>query len=259
MKIPRMLMMLCALLCVPLAAKQTPAKGKAGQSKLPPEFQYDTPPHPLKVVKPVYPYGLLHDGIKGSAKAIFVINDLGKVVEVKIVQTTRPEFGAALEAAIQRLTFDPALKGEMPTMTLSQMEQEFVPSSPHGRAPGLLEVEDMDLLERELKKPESIVGASKLDSPLKPVSREAPVFPLALQNKAETGEALLEVIIDQEGKVRLPRVVSASDPAFGYAAVQAVVAWRFEPPKSGGKKTATAVRIPFKFQGHKHAPAPASS
>ena len=65
--------------------------------------------------------------------------------------------------------------------------------------------------------------------------------------KAAKGEATIEVLIDKDGWVQLPRVVSTSNPAFGWAAAQAVAVWRFEPPKVGGKAVVTRVRIPFVF------------
>lgn len=62
---------------------------------------------------------------------------------------------------------------------------------------------------------------------------------------------MVDVIVDGEGYVRLPKIVSATDPAFGYAAVQAISQWRFEAPKVHGKATPVRVRAPFEFNGAK--------
>jgi len=70
-----------------------------------------------------------------------------------------------------------------------------------------------------------------------------------------TGEAVIEVLVDEDGHAWLPRIVSATDEAFGYAAVQAA-AWWFEPPMAGGKPVVVRARVPFK-SGTK-APAPAA-
>ena len=43
------------------------------------------------------------------------------------------------------------------------------------------------------------------------------------------------------------RTRSASDPAFGYSAVQAVEYWRFDPPLVHGKPVLTTIQIPFDF------------
>jgi outer membrane biosynthesis protein TonB len=41
--------------------------------------------------------------------------------------------------------------------------------------------------------------------------------------------------------------MSASEPAFGYAAIQAVAFWRFEPPLAKGKPVVVRARVPFNF------------
>ena len=58
---------------------------------------------------------------------------------------------------------------------------------------------------------------------------------------------MVDFIVDEEGYVRLPRIVSASAPDFGYSAVQAASQWRFEEPKVNGKGAAVSVRAPFSF------------
>jgi TonB family protein len=70
------------------------------------------------------------------------------------------------------------------------------------------------------------------------------------------GEATIEILINEEGKVFLPRVVETTDPAFGYAAVQAVVDWRFEPPTAAGKPAIVRVQVPFSFESEPAAPKP---
>ncbi|MDB6128188.1 MAG: transport protein TonB, partial [Verrucomicrobia bacterium] len=51
------------------------------------------------------------------------------------------------------------------------------------------------------------------------------------------------------GRARLPRIVSATDPAFGWSALQAIAEWRFVPPRRGGKEEIVRARIPFDFNG----------
>lgn len=62
------------------------------------------------------------------------------------------------------------------------------------------------------------------------------------------GEALIETFIDEFGYTQLPRIISASDPAFGYAACQAIAGWQFEPPLKDGKPVVVKVRIPVEFK-----------
>jgi TonB family protein len=211
---------------------------------MPEELVYDVNPKIRGIVNPVFPYAPLRDDKKGRAAVFLAIDPTGNVVQTKVVEATLPEFGLALAAAAETFLFDPALKNGNRVRAVLKIEQEFS-SSAENR---IITDDDLALLWIEKKKPESIIGAGKLDAPLKPLSRRSPVFPLALRGKVDRGEARIEVLIDEKGHPRLPRIAAASDPAFGYAAVQAAAQWLFEPPKSGGKPAVVRVIMPFVFE-----------
>lgn len=223
---------------------------KVDQKKLPEELRYDTPAKIIGAMVPIYPYELRRTEVRGTAKAVMIIDTRGRVTEVKIVTAERPEFGLALVAALEGFAFDPALKNGKPVMHMVSYEHNFdafAAGDPVGD----------ELLGVEQKHPERIVGAAKLDAPLKPVSRRAPVSPKAWPEGVQQGEALIEILIDRDGRVRLPRIESATAESFGYAAMQAVSAWQFEPALSGGKPAVVRAKVPFKFS-LKDAKAPAA-
>ena len=218
------------------------AAPKANQADLPEGYRYDVAPKPRGRVAPVYPYDLLRDKVKGAATVVFIINERGRIVYANVNKATQPEFGAATIAMVEQWEFEPALKDGRPTRSGFAFEQEF---SRYDR--DLVPDEVDDVLSLEQKHPERIVPAGKLDEPLKPVSTRPPVFPVSAPANLARGEAVVEILIDEEGRARLPRVFSASDPAFGWAAVQAVSVWRFDPPTRKGRPVVTRVRIPFDF------------
>ena len=215
-------------------------ESRTDQSKLPENLRFDTPAKIIGALVPVYPYSLRRDGVKGTAKGTMLIDPRGRVIAVKIKATDRPELGAALAAALDGFTFDPALKDGKPVAHLLNYEQRFEENA-------FLDDGSRDLLDVERKHPERIVGAGKLDAPLKPISQRAPVSPTAWPKDVTQAEALVEFLVDNEGHVRLPRIVSATADSFGYAAAQAVVAWQFGPPLVGGKPAVVRVKVPFKF------------
>ena len=216
---------------------------KVKEADLPEGYRYDVPPKVRGRVAPVYPYDLLRDKVKGAATVTFIISETGRVVYANVNKATRPEFGAATIAMVEQWEFEPALKAGRPTRSGFAFEQEF---SRYDR--DLVPDEVDDVLSLEQKHPERIVGAGKLDEPLRPVSTRPPVYPVSAPANVNRGEAVVEILIDEEGRARLPRVFSASDPAFGWAAVQAVSVWRFNPPTQKGRAVVTHVRIPFDFQ-----------
>lgn len=74
------------------------------------------------------------------------------------------------------------------------------------------------------------------------VKEAEPIFPSQLDDAVTGGEAEIEFFVDRSGAVRLPRIVSASEPAFGYAACQAVAAWAFSEPRQAGAPVIVRVR-----------------
>ena len=216
---------------------------KANLAKLPEEFRYDTPPHPIGTVRPVYPYGLLREGKEGRAVVRFMIGPSGRVEFAQVNEATAPEFGAALLAAIECFVYEPALKAGRPSSALVGFEEEF--NRDENRQ--LVGADDLDLLRREKKKPRSIVSLRDVDAPLTPISRRPPRFPLSVKPDVTAGRAMIEFLVDEEGRARLPRMVEATDDAFGYAAIQGIATWRFQPPTRGGRAVVVRVRQPMEF------------
>jgi TonB family protein len=214
-------------------------------AKTPPQLQYDVAPKATAIVFPVYPFELLRDGVGGDAIVAFLINSHGQIVHTVPMKSSRPEFAAALAAALAADHFDPALRKGDATATIAKQEQHFSPSE---QWIGPYSPQDERKLLRDLEKhPEKTVAASTLDEGVRPLELPLPIYPPNLLGRGIAGEALVEIIIDEQGRVRLPRIISASQPEFGYAAVQAVVAWNFSIPKVGGQPVLTRIQVPFRF------------
>jgi TonB family protein len=100
----------------------------------------------------------------------------------------------------------------------------------------------------------SLCPLKELDIAPQLLSRHLPVFPSALVGKVAEGQVIVEFLIDHNGDVQLPRVVSATNPAFGYAAMQGASAWKFAPPTSHGKRVNVRAKVPIDFTTPKPAP-----
>ena len=96
------------------------------------------------------------------------------------------------------------------------------------------------------------VSARELDRPLFPLFQRGAAFPAQSFEAGESGRAEIEVIVDREGRVRLPHVRGATRPEFGWAAATAVSQWLFETPRRKGEAVDVRVVIPVEFK----APAP---
>ena len=216
------------------------------QSKLPPELRYDKPPKLRSVHFPVHPFGLRSPPVAGTVKLVFRIGETGQVIAVEVQETPQPELGAALTAAVEAFKFDPALRKGRPVQHLLAYQHEFI-------LPDQLDPRSEELLRIELNEPHKILGASSLDRPVVAVTRRPGKFPVTVRPEVKEGEAVVECLIDHDGRVRLPRITRASEPAFGYAAVQAASGWWFEPPTAGGQPVLARVRLPFRFRDEERA------
>ncbi|HTL68731.1 MAG TPA: TonB family protein [Lacunisphaera sp.] len=75
----------------------------------------------------------------------------------------------------------------------------------------------------------------------------APVHPPELRKKLIGGQCLVECLVSPAGRVVDTKVLSATDPAFGPAAVEALRQWEFQPGERDGQPIAMKVQIPFDF------------
>jgi periplasmic protein TonB len=73
------------------------------------------------------------------------------------------------------------------------------------------------------------------------------LYPFELKRAGIEGEAVIEFVVDVSGSVRDIRIVSASRPAFGQAAAEAVAKWRYKPGIKDGRPVNTRMRIPMSF------------
>jgi TonB family protein len=131
------------------------------------------------------------------------------------------------------------------TVTLAKHE-EFKAVPIDGVAAG----EATDPVERIVQKLRrgEIGGAKGLDEKLTPLYRLRPEYPQSLKAAGgPKGAAEIEFVIDREGRVRLPRIVSATLEEFGWAAATAVTQWVFKAPRRGGEPADVKVRVPFEF------------
>lgn len=203
------------------------------------------PPKASKIELPVYPYDLLRQHITGEASVSCMVNTEGMVINTRVMKATRPEFGAALAAALEATRFGYATKEGEPIASVLGFRHTFNPrdDSEHDWQA------EIELMERAVRRPQTLGKARDLDRPLRAREQKAPAFPPSLLSRGVGGEALIEFLLDESGRARLPRVVSATDPSFGYAAAHAVAQWRFEPPTArGGEPTIMRVAIPFTFR-----------
>jgi TonB family protein len=200
---------------------------------------FDETPVALAIVDPVYPYDLLGKGVEGTARVNFSVSKEGEVIDIAVVEATEPDFGAALAAAMAVWKFKPLFHlGEKALVDFSIL-WKFAKPSVENTGPESLAA---------LVPGENRAKAKELDRPLAPLFLLAAEYPKALKEAKTVGQANIEITINQSGRVCWPRIVSATQPEFGWAAATAVSRWYFETPMKGGKPVEVRAVIPVEFK-----------
>lgn len=205
-----------------------------------PEYE----PKLVSMPDPVWPLDALLAGEDGSATVEFTVNVQGLVTNVTVREASQPAFGEALRAATETWQFEPAIKDGMAidVVLVKKMTFTAVPKDVPADADAPAQ------LVAKLRSGAHLDSARGLDAPLTPIYRVAPLYPQSLESGDRTaGEAVIELVIDREGRARLPKVISATKAAFGWAAATAAAQWVFKPCTRAGQPAEVKVRVPFGF------------
>jgi TonB family protein len=95
---------------------------------------------------------------------------------------------------------------------------------------------------------EQAFSLSDVDEKPKVMGQVKPNYPSDLKKQKLDGKAVVFFIVDKEGHVLQPRIVEATHPSFGQAALDAIRQWRFEPAKRDGRAAAARLQIPISFK-----------
>lgn len=89
---------------------------------------------------------------------------------------------------------------------------------------------------------------SDLDRVPQVVSQPAPNVPSHLSARSDGGVVVVQFIVDAEGQVREPRVVNSTDHDYEHPALEGVKRWKFQPGVKSGRKVATLMEVPVRFE-----------
>lgn len=93
-----------------------------------------------------------------------------------------------------------------------------------------------------------IFELSQLDRHPVPIMQPAPVFPLGLRHEVEQATVMVGFIVDTNGEVVAPYIVSSTHRGFEAAAVAGVLKWKFRPGMKSGRRVNSRVAVPINFR-----------
>ncbi len=88
---------------------------------------------------------------------------------------------------------------------------------------------------------------AQLDQPPVAVFQARPIYPENLKRAEITGEAIVDFIVDPDGRVRNARPARSSQRDFEEPACNAVSKWKFRPGRKGGRAVYVHMQVPIVF------------
>lgn len=202
----------------------------------------ETPARRLFGPRPAYPIEMLAAAKSGEVIVEFHISEDGRPRGLRIVEATFIEFSHAVQGAIALWKFSPAQNRGRPITSGLRYRISFqadeIPESTRAMAKRLLAGDHSD-----------IVAAREIDRQPQVTSQIEPMAPPreSAAERTRVRRANVVFLVDEKGVVRLPRVLTASDPVSGYTALAAVNYWSFEPAQRKKQPVPVLVTMPFRF------------
>jgi len=200
-------------------------------------------------VDPLYPIMLSAMGVyEGSATVMIGIDDSGAVIDWLPLSTTADAFIRSISQVINSWTFKPGtLNGEnVPsaiTMTVNFKSEGILMS-----INGIAMTRAFLTGNYETRETPCVAGMSELDSIPTPITIVKPNL-TSVPPELRNGKVELGFFIDSEGSVRMPFLMSnEGDIRLAYAAYDAIVMWKFEPPTVKGRPIAVRASQVFIFK-----------
>lgn len=80
-----------------------------------------------------------------------------------------------------------------------------------------------------------------------PMRTPPPAYPDEMKTQGVSGMVVLDIVIDDQGKVNQAEVVKSTGDAFNSPSLDAVKKWVFKPGKKDGSNVWVRLRLPMKF------------
>lgn len=203
----------------------------------------------IQTVEPRFPAALIAQGItSGEAWIVLSVDADGRLTDALVSRYTHRALADEAMRLLRFWKFRPVVRDGEPVGVSTELRFHFEATATLVTLDAMRTVEH---LTRHLGGPtyhKNIYDAAELDTLPAATHRVSPEHPGLLRDQpADDYKAILEFIIDENGRPRLPALVSAPHPEFANRAVEALMQWEFSPPMRDGKPVATRVRQEFIF------------
>lgn len=197
----------------------------------------------IQTEEAIYPGQLLSLGITaGTASVLISVAPDGQLLDALVTRYSHPAFGREALRALRAWRYKVnAVPDRPPSAVCTEVNFSF-------EAAGAIVSLDVGSALQQISggNPYAhsvLCSPRELDRPPAPTHTVAPIHP-----RSSSGRATLEFIIDENGRARMPILVSSPDLELGARAAEALTQWTFTPPTRKGRAVAVRVRQEFVFE-----------
>lgn len=197
------------------------------------------PPKPIRREAPSYPYEMKRGGLSGDVMVEFIIDKEGNVKNPYIVGSNNPWFERPALDSIIKWKFTPGqLDGRLVEVLANQHFDFSMNSGPRGL-----------WMVPPLKNKDKIPLEIRWDIAPVAIKTAFPVYPLSALRAKIAGWTKVGFIIGPDGKISAAKLVEATTPEMGLAALATIDAWQFTPPtRKDGAPCSAATSIDHEFK-----------
>ena len=207
----------------------------------------DIPPQPRSRPAPEYPKALREQHITGAVILRGVVDENGDTKELTVDFASKEEFGRAAIAAVERWKYSPASKAGSPCSVRVEIPVSF----------GLTrqDLVELDTLRQKEKLPPGppVCPVEELDEWPELKKEIRPVTPDILKQERRIGQAVMALIIDEQGVPRDIHPLITTHTECVKAAAAVIAEWRFKPGRKGEQMVRTELEVTLVFFPEDHA------
>jgi len=199
-------------------------------------------------VKPAYSPMMLADGTTEGALSLAVdISSEGKLTDYLVLGYSHPALVGPCIEALKEWKITPARLDGVPIDVQAELTINF---RAEGVVVSISGPADLDAHLRRIfgyRMVRKSRSANELDRVPARLNTVMPQYAKAAEKDGVRGRVLVHFYIDETGTVRMPVVEASPHPYLSVAALEAVRAWKFEPPMSHGQPVLIAAQENFDF------------
>jgi TonB family protein len=191
-----------------------------------------------------YPPLLRDAGVMGQAVVDFLVNEQGIPQDINVVRATHDGFGEAAIRVVRQARFNPARVGDQAVAKRIQIPIGFAVGS---RTPANAGVKPQGLPSPGATMGDTIPPSITAEFRMQLARMLEREYPPLLRAAGVEGQAVIDLLVDEQGIPRDVKVVHATHESFGEAGVAVVREARFNPARVGSTAVAKRIQIPIGF------------